>query len=52
MDISDLCDLCEERGEKDCKNCYLGNPCIGCGDYDKKLCRCTSNGACAGKESK
>ena len=25
------CELCEEYG---CHNCALGNPCIGCADYD------------------
>lgn len=31
---------------KDCMNCYLGNPCLGCQDYDKNTNTCTSNGAC------
>ena len=30
------CDICEEMGCKDCMNCYLGNPCLGCEDYDKR----------------
>ena len=40
------CDICEEIGCKDCMNCYLGNPCINCDDYDKQTHICKSNGAC------
>jgi hypothetical protein len=40
------CDICEEMGMKDCMNCTLGNPCLGCQDYDKANHICTSNGAC------
>ncbi len=41
------CDICEEMGCKDCANCYLGNPCLGCEDYDREHDSCTSNGGCA-----
>jgi len=39
------CDICEEIGCKDCQNCYLGNPCIGCSDYLPPN-GCKSNGGC------
>lgn len=42
------CDYCEER---DCLDCTLGNPCLGCDDYDRKNDRCTSNGACGRDEA-
>lgn len=44
------CDVCEEMGCKDCQNCYLGNPCLGCKDYDSLTHQCISNGACADVE--
>ena len=50
MDIGDLCDRCEDAGCKNCENCSLGNPCIGCTDYDEKTHQCASNGACADAE--
>ena len=46
MDIADKCDICEDIGCNDCANCYLGNPCYGCKDYDRQTHICTSNGAC------
>ena len=46
MDIDVLCELCEEFGDHDCKFCNLGNPCIGCTDYDLVNDYCKSNGAC------
>lgn len=48
MDISDICEyLCENIANMDCINCYLGNPCINCVDYDIKTHKCISNGGCA-----
>ena len=41
-----VCDVCEEQGEVDCIHCKLGNPCIGCTDYDEKNDICKSNGGC------
>lgn len=41
------CDICEEMGCKDCKHCSLGNPCLGCVDYDEDNDTCKSNGGCA-----
>ena len=38
----DKCDYCTE----DCMMCYLGNPCLGCKDYDEYAQSCKSNGAC------
>ena len=41
-----ICDRCEEYGACDCQHCDLGNPCIGCTDYDEASDNCRSNGAC------
>ena len=43
MNVSKLCAECDER---DCIHCSLGNPCIGCSDYDEAHDLCKSNGAC------
>ena len=40
------CDICEEMGCKDCRYCSLGNPCLGCEEYDIEHDKCTSNGGC------
>lgn len=40
------CDICKEIGECNCRYCELGNPCIGCSDYDEANDVCKSNGAC------
>ena len=39
------CDICKEIGECNCRYCELGNPCIGCGDYDEANDVCKSHGA-------
>lgn len=39
------CETCE-CDRKDCINCWLGNPCIGCTDYDPWNDKCESEGAC------
>lgn len=44
------CDICEEMGGNDCQHCSLGNPCLGCADYDEEQDRCTSDGGCADKQ--
>lgn len=41
------CDICQEEGINDCKNCKFGNPCYGCDDYDIENNSCKSKGACA-----
>lgn len=44
MDTSHICEyLCEGQN---CIDCYLGNPCLSCDDYDKINKGCTSNGSC------
>ena len=43
MDVSDRCEFCEET---DCRNCPLGNPCLGCEDYDEDEDDCKVNGIC------
>ena len=43
-DIGNICEFCMEE-ERDCKMCTLGNPCLGCEDYDIEN-GCKSNGAC------
>ena len=40
------CEICREIGEDNCKDCYLGNPCLGCDDYYYEKDICMSNGAC------
>ena len=45
-DIGNICDYCMED-EGDCKMCSLGNPCLGCEDYDITNNSCKSNGGCA-----
>ena len=42
------CDICAEMGCDDCMHCYLGNPCLGCDDYDQEHNTCKSNGGCGG----
>lgn len=44
--MSDLGDICERCEDRDCEVCGLGNPCLGCEDYDANLKTCTSHGAC------
>lgn len=43
----DACESCYEQGIMNCKYCALGNPCMGCADYDIENNTCTSKGACA-----
>ena len=38
-------------GTADCQRCYLGNPCIGCGDYDEASGTCKSGGGCGREEN-
>lgn len=44
----EVCEYFEwfNEGEQDCINCPLGNPCLGCDDYDAEKHKCRSNGAC------
>lgn len=44
VDIGDICDYCPMN---DCIMCELGNPCLGCEDYDQINHVCKSNGGCA-----
>ena len=48
----DTCELCREYGDHDCKRCNLGNPCIGCADYDMWNDTCRSKGACGDPDKK
>lgn len=51
----DTCELCYEYdlGCNDrCKYCALGNPCIGCADYDPVKDTCKSSGACGDPANK
>lgn len=41
-----LCDICIELGMDNCVNCELGNPCLGCKDYDEEATTCKSEGGC------
>lgn len=40
MDISNICDYCEERH---CENCPYGNPCLECINYNTNLQLCMSD---------
>ena len=49
------CEVCYEYdlGCNDrCKHCALGNPCIGCADYDPVKDTCKSSGACGDPATK
>lgn len=48
----DACELCYEQGIIDCRYCALGNPCLGCADYDIENDTCTSKGACGDPDKK
>ena len=43
----DVCWTCRETGQEDCIHCSMGNPCLGCPDYDEERDSCRSDGACA-----
>jgi hypothetical protein len=45
-DIGNICVFCMSD-ERDCIMCPLGNPCLGCEDYDQINDVCKSNGGCA-----
>ena len=47
MELADICDECENWGVDVCKLCYLGNPCLGCEDYDEEKDTCKSKGGCS-----
>ena len=42
-----LCFQCADLGDANCMMCPLGNPCLGCEDYDQINHVCKSNGGCA-----
>lgn len=46
--VMDICETCAEMGIENCKYCSLGNPCLGCEDYDIENDTCKSNGGCGG----
>lgn len=31
-----ICDVCRETGQEDCIHCSMGDPCLGCHNYDEK----------------
>lgn len=33
MDVCEYCELVLGATERDCDNCYIGNPCLGCEYY-------------------
>lgn len=45
IDKTTVCDFCMSD-ECDCIMCQLGNPCLGCEDYDQINHVCKSNGGC------
>lgn len=40
------CEICEEMGCKHCEHCSIGNPCLGCSDYDDDNDICISDVGC------
>lgn len=46
IDKITVCDFCISD-ERECIMCQLGNPCLGCEDYDQTNHVCKSNGGCA-----
>ena len=50
------CEICYGHGTVDCpyscRYCALGNPCIGCADYDTENDTCKSEGACGDSDKK
>lgn len=34
MDVCEYCELVLGATNRDCKNCYIGNPCLGCEHYE------------------
>lgn len=48
----DICEICADMDTgKQCEDCELANPCIGCSDYNREKHFCTSNGACGESEA-
>lgn len=51
----DACELCREQGgydgEKYCRLCSFGNPCLGCENYDFESDTCISYVCCLFPES-
>ena len=45
------CEICRENGLMDCKDCFSGNPCLKCDDYDYENDKCKSNGGCGNENS-
>ena len=45
IDKRTVCDFCMSD-ERDCIMCRVGNPCLGCEDYDQINHTCKSNGGC------
>lgn len=46
------CEICHETGDYNCGYCDLGNPCLGCDDYDIENDECKSDGGCADDSEK
>lgn len=42
------CDFCEVNN---CQHCSLGNPCLGCDDYDEENDTCKSYGGCKSSDN-
>ena len=49
-----ICEICKEYRGNDCKCCQLGNPCLGCADYDidNDMCGCRNKKVRTKKVSK
>lgn len=50
------CEICYGHETVDCpyscRYCALGNPCLGCADYDTENDTCKSEGACGDQANK
>ena len=46
VNMMEPCDICQYAGVDNCKYCNLGNPCLGCEDYDVENDTCKSKGGC------
>lgn len=44
------CEFCDDISH--CRDCSLGNPCLGCEDYDAEDDACYSDGGCGREDER